>query len=55
MKYLTTSVELSKLMRIFVHAYANYHISCIRFAWERPLENDTYLIYAYSYLLKEHA
>ena len=54
MKHLTTSVELSKLMRVFVLAYANYHNSCIRFARERPLENDTYLIYAYSYSLNEH-
>ena len=54
MKYLTISVELCKLMRTFFYAYAHYHISCIRFARERPFENDTYLIYAYSHSLNEH-
>ena len=47
MKYLTISVALCKQMRI----YANYHIFCIGFTRERPLENGTYLIYAYSYSL----
>ena len=34
MKYLTISVELCKQLRIFVYAYANYHVSCIGFARE---------------------
>ena len=39
MKYLTIIVELCKQMQIFVYAYANYHLSCIRIVRERPLEN----------------
>ena len=39
----------------FFYAYANYHIFCIGFERERPLENGTYLIYVYSCSLNEHA